>query len=98
MALTGQLIFLIAFALITASLPFLTDRKWFIGKADKAKKFWQILIEWAFMFALTALFAFLLERRVYGFNHEQQWEFWVVVLCLYAVFATPGYLYRYVWR
>ena len=40
---------------------------------------------------------YLLEARA-GKVHEQSWEFYVITLCLFLVFAYLGLVYRYMWR
>ena len=61
------------------------------------KHFGYHLIELAFGFALTAVFAYILESRS-GSVHEQGWAFYVVAVCLYLVFAFPAFVWRYFWH
>ena len=44
------------------------------------------LIELAAGFALTAILAYILESRA-GSVHDQGWEFYATVVCLYLIFA-----------
>ena len=30
--------------------------------------------------------------------YRQRWEFYAVTVCLFLVFAYPGFIYRYLWR
>ncbi len=39
--------------------------------------------------------ALALENKVTGGLHPQQWEFYVATLCLFVVFALPGFIYHY---
>lgn len=36
-----------------------------------------------------------LEYKITGGNYSQQWEFYVATLCLFVVFALPGFIYHY---
>ena len=36
-----------------------------------------------------------LEYKMTGGLHTQQWEFYVASLCLFVVFALPGFIYHY---
>ena len=33
-----------------------------------------------------------------GSVHRQHWQFYVAVVCLYLVFAFPGFVLRYFWH
>ena len=47
--------------------------------------------------ALAAVLGYVLENRA-GSVHPQDWEFYVVVVCLYLVAAFPGFVWRYFWQ
>ncbi len=89
---------LLLLAVVFANLPFLTERIFFAGPAPAGGKSlaWRLL-ELVLLYFLAGLTAWLMESRV-GQVHPQRWEFYVVTLCLFLVFAYPGYLYRYLWR
>jgi len=36
-----------------------------------------------------------LENKLTGGLHNQQWGFYVATLCLFVVFALPGFIYHY---
>ena len=91
--MTASMYILLALTLLFANLPFLTQRV--LGFLPVARKhFGYHLIELAIGFALTAVFAYILESRS-GSVHEQGWAFYVVAVCLYLVFAFPAFVWRY---
>lgn len=55
------------------------------------------MIELAAGFALTAVLAYILESRA-GSVHDQGWEFYATVVCLYLIFAFPCFVWRYFWH
>ena len=94
--MTASMYILLALTLLFANLPFLTQRV--LGFLPVARKhFGYHLIELAIGFALTAVFADILESRS-GSVHEQGWAFYVVAVCLYLVFAFPAFVWRYFWH
>ena len=84
-------------AVIAANLPWLSERWLFIfARPDRrAKPFWLRLIEWGLLYGLIAGMGFGFEYKTAGTVHAQDWEFYVVTLCLFAVSALPGFIYRY---
>ncbi len=96
MTLTALLFYTLAF--IAANLPFLSDRIFFIKKTSQGNKTfgWQLL-EWGVLYGLIGLFARILEAQRTPV-HTQSWAFYVITLCLFAVFAWPGFVWRYFWR
>lgn len=84
-------------AAVAANLPWLTER-WLliIARPDRrAKPFWLRLIEWSLLYGLIIGIGLGLESKAAGAAHEQGWEFYTVTLCLFAVSALPGFIYRY---
>jgi hypothetical protein len=74
---------LIALALVSANLPFLTERvfavlPWKQGGAVAVKPFWMRLVVVLVVYAL--------------------WEFYAITLSLYLVLAYPGFVYRYLFK
>ena len=53
------------------------------------------LSEWMVLYTLSGLVAPGLEQKATGHRYPQEWEFYVVTLCLFIVFAIPGFIYRY---
>ena len=94
MGTTTAVILLLILALIAANLPWMTERVLFVlNPPPQGKREWIRLVEWAGMFGVTGLLAAGLEHRVTGEIYAQDWEFWVVNLCLFAILALPGFIY-----
>jgi len=84
-------------AAVAANLPWLSER-WLlvIARSDGwAKSFWLRLVEWGLLYSLVLGIGLGLEYKATGAVHEQGWEFYTVTLCLFAVSALPGFIYRY---
>ncbi len=84
-------------AVVAANLPWLSER-WLlvIARPDRrAKPFWLRLIEWGLLYGPIAGMGFGFEFKMTGTVHAQDWEFYAVTLCLFAVSALPGFIYRY---
>ena len=94
--MTASMYILLLLAVVLANIPFLTPR-WFGVLPLKQKRFGHHLMELLAGFVLTAALAYLLESRA-GAVHEQGWEFYAVNLCLFLVFAFPGFVWRYFWH
>lgn len=87
---------LLAVALVAANLPWASDRVALVYRAGKGHKAeWIRLLEWLVLFFLVALVGAGLEMRTQGQLQSQGWEFWVIGLCLFAVFALPGFIYHH---
>lgn len=84
-------------AVVAANLPWLSER-WLLVFArtdQRAKPFWLRLIEWGLLYGLITGMGFGFEYKATGVVHAQDWEFYAVTLCLFAVSALPGFIYRY---
>ncbi|MEF3193611.1 MAG: DUF2818 family protein [Halothiobacillaceae bacterium] len=95
---------LLVAALVLANLPWINERLFaVIGLRSGSKPFWVRLLEWGVGFGLVGLLAWRLElgcqlslgsflglSECPGELHPKQWEFYTVVIVLYAVFALPG--------
>ncbi len=93
-----SLVFLLLLALIAANLPFFSERiLFFIRPKAGVKKFGWRLLEVLLLYFVVGGAGYLLETKA-GIVHEQDWEFYVITLCLFLVFAYPGFVYRYLWR
>jgi hypothetical protein len=87
---------LLAVFIAAANLPFLSQRIFgLIALRRASKPFWIILLEWATLFAVLGGLCALIESRLYGSVYVQGWQFYFVGLFLFAVFAFPGYVFRY---
>lgn len=94
---TTPLIFvLLVVALVAANLPWLSERNFLlIEPADGCKRVWMRLLEWVLLYGVVGVVALGLEQFARGDVYSKTWEFVVVTLCLFAVFALPGFLYRH---
>ena len=96
MGMTSAVLLLFVLALIAANLPWLTERRFLVLPAPaEGKREWVRLLEWLLLFGVTGGLAAGIERGVTGDIYSQDWEFWVVNLCLFAVFALPGFIYHH---
>ncbi len=93
MASSGVYGGLLAIAFIAANLPWLSERFLCVIQRNKTAA-WRWL-EWLVYYVLTGLLAMALEYKITGGNYSQQWEFYVATLCLFVVFALPGFIYHY---
>ena len=94
--MTAAMYLLLLVALVCANLPFVTVR-WFGLKRLPEKRFAHHLPELLVGFSFVALLAYMLEAQA-GSVHGQHWQFYVAVVCLYLVFAFPGFVLRYFWH
>ena len=82
-------------AFIAANLPWLSRKRLFFGSCEPVKTLPWYLGEWFALYILMGLIGMGIERLVDGHNHGQGWEFYVIALCMFAVFAIPGFLWRF---
>lgn len=92
--LQGAVITLFLVALFLANLPWLNERL-FVLYTPTSKKIWMCLCEWFVYFIVWLILAFGVEKKIMGDVTHQGWEFYVITLCLFVVFALPGFIYRY---
>jgi len=92
--LHGAIITLFLVALLLANLPWLNERL-FVFFAPASKKLWMCLAEWFAYFIVWLVLALGVEKKLMGEINSQGWEFYVITLCLFVVFALPGFIYRY---
>lgn len=94
--MNSSMYILLGLALVLANLPFMSSR--FLGVIEvKHKHFVFHLCELAVGLVITGVLAYFLEQNM-GMVHQQDWEFYVIVLCLYLVFAFPAFVLRYFWH
>lgn len=87
---------LLIFAVLVSNLPWLGERFFFFFPPPGGlKRTWMRLLEWLVLYVLIGLVAVGLEQKATGDRYAQDWEFYVVTLCLFVVFAIPGFVYRY---
>lgn len=94
--LNGAVIILFLVALSLANVPWLNERFFvFFVAPGGQKKLWMCLCEWFAYFIVWLVLAFGVEKKLMGEITRQGWEFYVIMLCLFIVFALPGFIYRY---
>lgn len=92
----GAVITLFLVAMGLANIPWLYERFFlFFVTTNNHKKLWMCLIEWFSYFIIWLVLGFGVEKKVTGEITSQGWEFYVITLCLFVVFALPGFIYRY---
>jgi hypothetical protein len=65
-----------------------------VKRLSTDKTLWVMLLEW-FFYALIALAAgWALEWQLTGTVKDQDWEFFVSVLFMFAIMAFPGLIWR----
>lgn len=91
-------------SLIAANIPFISDKKLLLLSSDNEKKFWLRALEWFLMYLVVMAIAIGLEIKLHGNAYRNVWEFWdfsahwefySITLCLFVVFALPGFIYHY---
>lgn len=88
---------LLLLALTAANLPFVAERFLLVIPLKKEKHLTWHLLELLVLYFLVGGASLLLEQQL-GARHSQNWEFYAVTVCLFLVFAFPGFTYRYLWR
>lgn len=95
-AMSTWMTLLLISSIVAANLPWLSERFFFIFTPPNAHKaIWMRLLEWFCLFILFLIGALGIEKKLMGGNYQQGWEFYVVLFCLFLVFALPGFLYRH---
>lgn len=104
MSTSIAVLILFVVSLIAANIPFLTDRVLLVLAAKKNKSFWLRFTEWFLMYVVVMAVAIGLEAKLHGaayakvwefWNFAEHWEFYAITLCLFVVFAMPGFIYHY---
>jgi hypothetical protein len=86
---------IIAIAILSANLPWLSERVFFIGKPEGGqKRTWVRWLEWLVLYFVAGAITLGMEKKLNGEIYPQGWEFYAVTLCLFLVFALPGFIYR----
>ena len=94
MSSTVAVWFLISAAFLLANLPWFTEKLFVMKSLTKEKSFAIRLMEWFVYYLIIGNAALGLETKLNGVRHEQGWEFYVVTLCLFMVFALPGVIFQ----
>jgi hypothetical protein len=92
---------LIFLGLIAANLPFINQRLFVVVKINKTstykKALWLRLFELTIYYFLMGGLAYLIESSI-GNVFSQGWEFFAITVCLFIVFAFPGFIFQYLRR
>jgi len=92
---TVIIIFLVV-AFIAANLPWISERLFgIIALKSGTKSVWMSILEWFVMYLLIGLVALGIEKKFTSDIYSQSWEFYASTLCLFLVFALPGFIYRF---
>jgi len=88
---------LLVLSLLAANLPWLSERFLLVmtPPGGQGKAFWMRLLEWFILLIVFIFASFGLEKKLMGEIYTQDWEFYAVMLCLFVVFALPGFIYRH---
>lgn len=95
--MSSGIVILLLLALAAANLPFFADRLLFVIHLSRGKHLAWHLLELAVLYFAVGGVSILLEQQLAP-RHAQNWEFYAVTVCLFLVFAFPGFSYRYLWR
>lgn len=87
----------IVLALAAANLPFLSERLFGLLALRRGKGTWVRLAELVALYFAVGAVGLLLEQRA-GQIARQGWEFYAITAALFATFAFPGFVWRYLYR
>lgn len=92
--MTNQYLIIISLilAFVAANVPWVSD-KVFLFFSVNNKSGWLRWIEWFVLYLMSLGMGFSLEYKLMGTLSSQDWEFYVVTMCLFIVFALPGFIY-----
>jgi hypothetical protein len=97
MSLTVSIWFVIVAALVAANLPFINQRLLGVLPLSRPKSLALRLGELVLLYFLVGGLGLLLENRA-GQVAPQGWQFYAVTAALFATFAFPGFVWRYLVR
>lgn len=80
---------------VLANMPFIMNTRLFLFIKVSHKSFAVSFAELLVYFAITGLFAYLLENKSMGHTAPQEWEFYTITFFMFLIFAFPGFIYRY---
>lgn len=89
---------LLLLAALTANLPWISEHLFHTVTLKSGKHIGWRLLELIVLYFVMGGIALLTEKKVMGQAAPQHWEFYATTACLFLVFATPGFVYRYLWR
>ncbi len=86
---------LLASMFLLANLPWLSQRCFLVLQCEN-KSPWLRLLEWLILYFVAGALALAMEYKMTGDIYQKDWEFFVVTVSLFMVFAFPGFIYRHV--
>jgi len=94
--LSTAIIIFVILAFIAANLPWISERLFgLFPLKSEIKPVWLSLLEWFVLYLLVGGVALGLEKKFTSDIYPQSWEFYASTLCLFLVFALPGFIYRF---
>jgi len=97
MSTSLQIAVLILLAVVAANLPFLSQRRLWLGPRLDHKSLGWRLLELVLMYLLVGGIGMALEQHA-GQMAPQGWEFYAVTAAFFLTLAFPGFVYRYLLR
>jgi hypothetical protein len=97
MSQTVSIWFVIVAALVAANLPFINHRLLGVVPLPRPKSLAVRVAELVLLYFLVGGLGLLLENRA-GQVAPQGWQFYAVTAALFATFAFPGFVWRYLVR
>lgn len=90
---------LMAFSVVAANVPFLSERLFAVlpyRRAGQAavKPFWLRAVEMLVLYGVAVGLGFAFEARL-GNRFAQAWEFYAITLSVFVVLGYPAYVWRY---
>lgn len=87
----------VGLALLAANLPFISNRLLLVYRLTGPKVLAVRLVELVLWYFVVGGIALLLEQNV-GQIAPQGWEFYAITATLFATFAFPGFVFRYLFK
>ncbi len=84
-------------ALFGANAPFMSDNVFLVMPLKSPKAWWMRVAEVLVLYFIVGGISLALEQRL-GQIYPQHWEFYVVSLSMFLVFAFPGFVVRFLLR
>jgi hypothetical protein len=89
---------LLLLTLLAANLPWISERLFYTVTLNSGKHLGWRVLELIVLYFVMGGIALITEKKIMGQAAPQHWEFYATTACLFLVFATPGFVYRYLWR
>lgn len=96
---SSQAVWLVlALAIVSANLPFVTERLFVVGPRLAAGKGFGLRLLELLVYAGAVTFAGRTLEASLGQAQPQGWEFYAVIACIFLTLAFPGFVWRYLRR